>query len=102
MLVKTKCIRCRVVVTRAEANIALFEYIDGFYSPTHKRLGFLSARRLGGLKLSLNFAPSLETALSASPGSHDPNTSKPKLFQATRRRFTVRCSAGFVDRARGS
>lgn len=29
MLVKTECIRGRVFATRAEANLALFEYIDG-------------------------------------------------------------------------
>ncbi|MFE7400050.1 IS3 family transposase [Streptomyces sp. NPDC057557] len=39
MLVKTECIRGRVFATRAEANLALFEYIDGFYKPW---LGYLS------------------------------------------------------------
>ncbi|MFE7402873.1 IS3 family transposase [Streptomyces sp. NPDC057557] len=29
MVVKTECIRGRVFATRAEANLALFEYIDG-------------------------------------------------------------------------
>ncbi|MFE2282520.1 IS3 family transposase [Streptomyces sp. NPDC059454] len=29
MLVKTECIRGRVFATRAEANLALFEYLDG-------------------------------------------------------------------------
>ncbi|WP_443059159.1 IS3 family transposase [Streptomyces sp. NBC_00496] len=33
MLVKTECIRGRTFGTRAEANLALFEYIDGFYNP---------------------------------------------------------------------
>jgi putative transposase len=44
MLVKTECIRGRVFATRAEANLALFEYIDGFYNPRRiqKRLGYLS------------------------------------------------------------
>ncbi|MFF8993341.1 IS3 family transposase [Streptomyces sp. NPDC014983] len=44
MLVKTECIRGRTFVTRAEANLALFEYIDGFYNPRRiqKRLGYLS------------------------------------------------------------
>ncbi|THA55041.1 hypothetical protein E6P78_32495, partial [Streptomyces sp. A0958] len=33
-----------VFATRAEANLALFEYIDGFYNPRRiqKRLGYLS------------------------------------------------------------
>ena len=41
---KTECIRGRVFATRAEANLALFEYIDGFYNPRRipKRLGSLS------------------------------------------------------------
>ncbi|WP_371579327.1 IS3 family transposase [Streptomyces sp. NBC_01314] len=30
MLIKTECIRGRVFATRAEVNLALFEYIDGF------------------------------------------------------------------------
>ncbi|MEU9338728.1 IS3 family transposase [Streptomyces sp. NPDC048290] len=44
MLVKTECVRGRVFATRAEANLALFEYIDGFYSSRRiqKRLGYLS------------------------------------------------------------
>ncbi|SED17679.1 Transposase InsO and inactivated derivatives [Streptomyces sp. 2231.1] len=44
MLVKTECIRGRIFATRAEANLALFEYIDGFYNPRRiqKRLGYLS------------------------------------------------------------
>lgn len=44
MLIKTECIRGRVFATRAEANLALFEYIDGFYNPRRiqKRLGYLS------------------------------------------------------------
>ncbi|WP_274919563.1 IS3 family transposase [Streptomyces sp. WZ-12] len=44
MLIKTECVRGRVFATRAEANLALFEYTDGFYnSPrTQERLGFLS------------------------------------------------------------
>ncbi|MET8138655.1 IS3 family transposase [Streptomyces sp. NPDC005251] len=44
MLVKTECIRGRVFATRAEANLALFEYIDGFYNSRRiqKRLGYLS------------------------------------------------------------
>ncbi|MER6076631.1 IS3 family transposase [Streptomyces sp. NPDC001817] len=44
MVIKTECIRGRVFATRAEANLALFEYIDGFYNPRRiqKRLGYLS------------------------------------------------------------
>ncbi|MCX5063481.1 IS3 family transposase [Streptomyces sp. NBC_00452] len=44
MLVKTECIRGRTFDTRAEANLALFEYIDGFHNPRRiqKRLGYLS------------------------------------------------------------
>ncbi|MFI6495616.1 IS3 family transposase [Streptomyces sp. NPDC050564] len=43
-IVKTECIRGRVFATRAEANLALFEYIDGFYNSRRiqKRLGYLS------------------------------------------------------------
>jgi hypothetical protein len=33
MLVKTECIRGRVFATRAEANLALFEYLDGSTTP---------------------------------------------------------------------
>ena len=41
---KSECIRGRVFATRAEANLTLFEYIDGFYNPRRiqKRLGYLS------------------------------------------------------------
>ncbi|WP_331727638.1 IS3 family transposase [Streptomyces sp. NBC_00161] len=44
MLIKTECIRGRVFATRAEANLALFQYLDGFYNPRRiqKRLGYLS------------------------------------------------------------
>ncbi|MEY9989084.1 hypothetical protein ABIE67_001116 [Streptomyces sp. V4I8] len=44
MIIKTECIRGRVLATRAEANLALFEYIDGFYNSRRiqKRLGYLS------------------------------------------------------------
>ncbi|MGW1784956.1 transposase [Streptomyces sp. NPDC002143] len=46
MLIKTECIRGRTFATRAEANLALFEYIDGFFNPRRiqKRLGYLSPR----------------------------------------------------------
>ncbi|WP_159049517.1 DDE-type integrase/transposase/recombinase [Streptomyces sp. NRRL WC-3618] len=37
MLIKTECIRGRTFDTRAEANLALFEYIDGFYNPAASR-----------------------------------------------------------------
>ncbi|MFJ8855468.1 IS3 family transposase [Streptomyces sp. NPDC102437] len=44
MVIKTECIRGRVLATRAEANLTLFEYIDGFYNPRRiqKRLGYLN------------------------------------------------------------
>lgn len=44
MLIRTECIRGRVLTTGAEANLTLFEYIDGFYNPRRiqKRLGHLS------------------------------------------------------------
>lgn len=44
VITKTECIRGRVFTTRAEANLALFEYIDGFYNSRRiqKRLGYLS------------------------------------------------------------
>jgi transposase InsO family protein len=44
MLIKTECVRGRVFDTRSEANLALFEYLDGFYNPRRiqKRLGYLS------------------------------------------------------------
>ncbi|MFJ5035568.1 IS3 family transposase [Streptomyces sp. NPDC088560] len=32
MLVKSECVRGRVFATRSETNLALFEYIDGFYN----------------------------------------------------------------------
>ncbi|MFF5808706.1 hypothetical protein [Streptomyces sp. NPDC012746] len=34
MLIKTECSRGRIFATRAEANLALFEHIDGFYNPS--------------------------------------------------------------------
>ncbi|GAA2985529.1 IS3 family transposase [Streptomyces fulvorobeus] len=44
MLTKTECVRSRVFATRAEANLALFEYFDGFYNSRRiqRRLGYLS------------------------------------------------------------
>ncbi|WP_328335938.1 MULTISPECIES: IS3 family transposase [unclassified Streptomyces] len=44
MIIKTECVRGRVFATRAEANLALFEYIDGFHNSRRiqKRLGYLS------------------------------------------------------------
>ncbi|MEV5283466.1 IS3 family transposase [Streptomyces sp. NPDC052811] len=44
MLIKTECARRRVFTTLAEANLALFEYIDGFYNSRRiqKRLGYIS------------------------------------------------------------
>lgn len=37
MLIKTECVRGRIFATRAEANLALFEYIDGFCNPAASR-----------------------------------------------------------------
>ncbi|AJC53586.1 IS3 family transposase [Streptomyces sp. 769] len=44
MLIKTEGLHGRTFATRAEANLALFEYIDGFYNSRRiqERLGFLS------------------------------------------------------------
>ncbi|MGA5135490.1 IS3 family transposase [Streptomyces olivoreticuli] len=44
MTIKTECIRGRSFATRSEANLALFEYIDGFYNSRRiqNRLGYLS------------------------------------------------------------
>ena len=44
MLIKTEGLRDRTFTTRAEANLALFEYIDGFYNSRRiqERVGFLS------------------------------------------------------------
>ncbi|GGT29215.1 IS3 family transposase [Streptomyces chromofuscus] len=44
VLSKAECVRDRVFAPRAEANLALFEYIDGLYSSrrVQERLGFLS------------------------------------------------------------
>ncbi|WP_391858694.1 IS3 family transposase [Streptomyces rugosispiralis] len=46
MLVKTECIHSRTFATRAEANLALFEYLDGLYNPRRiqKRLGYCCDR----------------------------------------------------------
>jgi transposase InsO family protein len=43
-IIKAECVRGRTYATRAEANQALFEYLDGFYNTTRiqKRLGWLS------------------------------------------------------------
>lgn len=44
MLIKTEGLRGRAFTTRAEANLALFDYIDGFYNSRRiqEQLGFLS------------------------------------------------------------
>lgn len=47
MVIKTECIRGRIFTTRAEANLALFEYIDGFYNPRRIQKG--SAARSGDI-----------------------------------------------------
>jgi putative transposase len=43
-VLKTECVRRTTFPTRADADLALLEYIDGFYNtrPIHKRLGYLS------------------------------------------------------------
>nr|WP_234383204.1 IS3 family transposase [Streptomyces dysideae] len=43
MLIKTECIRGRTFTTRAEANLALFEYIDGFTTPGASRNGSVTS-----------------------------------------------------------
>ncbi|GAB2899008.1 hypothetical protein GCM10027074_77320 [Streptomyces deserti] len=50
MLIKTECIRVPVFATRAEASLALFEHIVGFYNPRRiqKRLGYLKSHRVRG------------------------------------------------------
>ncbi|MFJ9978346.1 IS3 family transposase [Streptomyces cyaneofuscatus] len=44
MIIKTECVRRRVFTPRAEANLALFEYIDGSCNSrrVQQRLGYLS------------------------------------------------------------
>jgi putative transposase len=44
MLIQTEGLRGRTFTTRAEVNLALFEYVDGFYNSRRiqERLGFLS------------------------------------------------------------
>ncbi|MFG2794508.1 IS3 family transposase [Streptomyces sp. NPDC048419] len=44
LLIKTECVRGRIFATRAEANLTLFEYIDGFDNSRRiqERLGRLS------------------------------------------------------------
>ncbi|MFD0505512.1 IS3 family transposase [Streptomyces chiangmaiensis] len=43
-MVKTECVHGLVFAVRAETNLPLFEYIDGFYDPRRiqKRIGYLS------------------------------------------------------------
>ncbi|WP_456302122.1 IS3 family transposase [Streptomyces anulatus] len=42
-MIKTECVRGRIFTTRGKANLALFEYIDGFCNSrrVHQRLGYL-------------------------------------------------------------
>ncbi|CAL9594556.1 IS3 family transposase [Streptomyces sp. enrichment culture] len=49
MLIKTEGLRGSTFATRAKANLALFEYIDGFYNSRRiqKRLGYLSPVEFG-------------------------------------------------------
>ncbi|WP_169316685.1 IS3 family transposase [Actinacidiphila oryziradicis] len=50
MLIKTECVRGRTFATQGEANLALFEYFDGFYNSRRiqKQLGFLKPHRVRG------------------------------------------------------
>jgi transposase InsO family protein len=45
MIIKTECIRGRVFTTRAEANLALFEYIDGFHNSRRIQKGSATSVR---------------------------------------------------------
>ncbi|MEU2490973.1 IS3 family transposase [Streptomyces sp. NPDC007883] len=45
MVIKTECIRGRVFATRAEANLALFEYIDASTTPAVSRNGSATSAR---------------------------------------------------------
>ncbi|MFD9623935.1 IS3 family transposase [Streptomyces virginiae] len=49
MLIKTERVQGRIFTTRAEANLALLNYIDGFHNPRRiqKRLGYLSPIEFG-------------------------------------------------------
>ncbi|EFG03655.1 IS3 family transposase [Streptomyces clavuligerus] len=42
--IKTECVRGSVFATRAETNLALFQYLDGFCNPrrVQEQLGYLS------------------------------------------------------------
>ncbi|MEU0119704.1 IS3 family transposase [Streptomyces bobili] len=42
---QTECIRGRIFTTRAEVNLALFEYIDGFYNSGASRNGSVTSGR---------------------------------------------------------
>ncbi|WP_189939310.1 DDE-type integrase/transposase/recombinase, partial [Streptomyces sulfonofaciens] len=50
MLVKTQCVRGRTFTTRADVNLALFEYLDGIYNPRRfqKRPRLPQPRRVRG------------------------------------------------------
>ncbi|MFJ1699215.1 transposase [Streptomyces sp. NPDC088252] len=85
ILVKTECIRGRVLATRAEANLALSERIDGFHDPRRiqKRLGCPSPIEFGEMYYANQAAaesvhlkprqPSL-TSLSAPPAQREPHS----------------------------
>ncbi|WP_329281805.1 hypothetical protein [Streptomyces sp. NBC_01451] len=49
MFIKTEGLPGRTLITRAEVNLGLFEYINGFYDsrPMQERLGFLSLVEFG-------------------------------------------------------
>jgi transposase InsO family protein len=53
MLIKTECIRGRVFATRAEANLALFEYIDGPCCSIRGSLRRSLGRRQGARRILL-------------------------------------------------
>ncbi|MEV7395371.1 IS3 family transposase, partial [Streptomyces sp. NPDC091215] len=70
MLIKTECIRDgRTFTTRAEANLALFEYIDGFYNSRRiqERLGFLSP-----IEFEEKHYAEQATAEPTNPNTHQP------------------------------
>ncbi|WP_373463915.1 IS3 family transposase [Streptomyces canus] len=61
---KNEGLRGRTFTTRAEANLALFEYIDGFYNSRRiqERLGFLNAEQATAEPTNLNTRQPLLTS----------------------------------------
>jgi hypothetical protein len=70
MVIKTECIRGRVFATRAEANLALVEYIDGFCNPRR-----IQSRTGGGTSVS-------GSGRSHQPASTNGRTRAPSRVQA--------------------